>query len=213
MPSQSSHSIRSQRFAGLTGSLVLLGLQTLIFSAPGSAAENLKLKYGFFSPTLPVQDLRTYAETGKASPKLALLLGFAGPKRQDLILTSLQRKVAVEPEKLEQMLTSKKAQEALTEAAAATQHPDHSGVQALQTGLLEGSRDPQGLGLISFLEAYPGETLTIDVRKATEIAQENKNVLQDLRVLDTKSTAAKVEPKLVVQTSRQPTLFKQQLPR
>lgn len=206
MLSQSSRNIfRLRRFTGL--SLLALGLQTLVFSAPSSAAENLKLKYGFFSPTLPVQDLRTYAETGKASPKLALMLGFAGPKRQELIRTSLQRKVAVEPEKLEQMLATDKAQEALTEAAEATQRPDSSGVKALQTGLLQGSRDPEGLGLLSFLEAYPGETLTIDVRKATEIAQENKDVLQELRELDAKSTAVKGGPASAGQFSRQPALF------
>lgn len=205
MLSQSSLNLfRPRHVTGL--SLLVLGLQALVFSTPGSAAENLKLKYGFFSPTLPVQDLRNYAETGKASPKLALLLGFAGPKRQDMILTSLQRKVAVEPDKLEQMLATDKAQEALTEAAAATQKPGDSGVEALQTGLLEGARDPEGLGLISFLEAYPGETLTIDVRKASELAQENKEVLQDLRKLDAKTTAS-VEQKPAVRPLRQPALF------
>lgn len=195
----------SRLFLGLSSSLLIFGIQGLIHPAPGSAAETLKLKYGFFEPTLPVQDLRTYAETGKASPKLRLFLGLAGPQRQPLILTSLRRSVSVEPNRLAQMLETQRAQAALAGAAEATLRPGPSGVQDLRSGLLQGATAADGLSLISFLEAYPRETIAIDVRKASELAQENQAVLQDLKALETSPTPPKASQP--TPTIKQPNLF------
>jgi hypothetical protein len=208
MLSQLPSALRSRLFVSV--SLLALGLPNLLLAPPSSAAENLKLRYGIFAPTVPVRDLRTYAETGKASPRLALLLGVAGSRRQPLIRTSLQRRVSVGPEKLEQMLATEKAQDTLSQAAAATLRPDPAGVTALRTGLLEGSQDPAGLGLISFLEAYPSDTLTIDVRKASQLAEQNQDLLQDLKELDPEAEAAvKAQPAAPTsQPPRGPALFR-----
>lgn len=208
----SSTTPKVSRWPQLLGfsAFLLLGLQGLIHPAPGFAAETLKLKYGFIEPTLPVKDLRTYAETGNASPKLGLLLGLAGSQRRPLILSSLRGRVSVEPNQLAQMLETQRAQAALAGAAEATLRPGPSGVQDLRSGLLQGATAPDGLGLISFLEAYPQKTIAIDVRKASELAQENQAVLEDLRALE---TLPPITPKPTQPTPsiKQPNLFQRSL--
>lgn len=217
MSSQSSPKVfrRSRILIGLSGSLTALGMQASLLPAPSSAAENIKVKYGFLAPSIPVSDLKSYAETGKATPKLAFLLGIAGPKRQEMILTGLRHRITVEPEEMEAMLATQKAQKALSEAAAATYRPNTAGVQALKEGLLEGSQDPEGLGLISFLEAYPEPTLAIDIRKTSRLAEANREMLQDFEEFASgpnQSSEAKVKPlQPGTPASQQPALFQQRL--
>ncbi len=185
------------RLVALSGSLLLLGFLELLGAGPGKAAQTVLIKYGPIEESLAVHDLRTYGETGQASPEFADLLGLLSPETQNQIYQLLQVKKEIEPARLEQLLALERGKTILSDAAKVTQRDDPAGAQALRTSLLQGSQSSQGLSVISFLEAYPEADIAIDIVQARRFYQAN----QDLIAAET-NTLQPIAPQLTTPTPR-----------
>lgn len=164
---------------GISGLSVVLALEGF-FLSPALAAENIVLKAGPFSRSLPVEDLRAYAETESVSSELKPLLRRFDSDDQTMLREFLQIKYPFNVVAVDSLLKTDYGQQFLSDAAAITVRRDDAAVQALRAGLILGTRPPEGLGVISFLEAYPSENLTVDLPQAFRFIKANNQILQRL---------------------------------
>ncbi|MHC5828502.1 MAG: alpha/beta hydrolase, partial [Nostoc sp.] len=53
---------------------------------------------------------------------------------------------------------------------SAIARPDQGSIQALRSAIILAAKSPEGLGVISFLEAYPSKQLVLDISKISKLA-------------------------------------------
>ncbi|MBV8886488.1 MAG: alpha/beta hydrolase, partial [Chroococcidiopsidaceae cyanobacterium CP_BM_RX_35] len=142
-----------------------------IFTAPPNfAAEEIAFRYSIFEESLPVKDLRTYAETQKASSTLKQLLGFLSPEERVAVQQILQVKLPLNIVTLDKVLDTGLGKKILSKATEVNKRRDYAGVQALRAASILGTITPGGgLSVISLLEAYPSQRITIDVGQVPEL--------------------------------------------
>lgn len=178
------HFLRTYRFISLgLATSVVLTLGHLLAAIPAQAAETINLVLGTNSTSgtpLPVADLRAYAETQTPSSQLASLLSLVTPEQQADLLKGLKTTLPVDPNALQQVLTSAQGQQILTSVAAATLRPDPAGVEALKTALMASATSPKGFGFLSFLEAYPAPVISIDLLQMQQVVNLNQALLAQL---------------------------------
>ena len=156
----------------LSGCLLFLALDSL-FSSPTLAAEKLVFRYAIFEQSLPIADLRQYAETQKISSDLKDFLGYLSPSEQRMLQEALQVKMSLDLVALDKVLDTDIGKKILKSVSSAIARRDNAGIQALRAAVILGAKSPEGLGIISFLEAYPSKRLVIDVPKALEVLDDS----------------------------------------
>jgi lysophospholipase L1-like esterase len=158
-----------RRWSGLLISSVVLAVFCLLAS-PSMAAEKIAVRYGLFEQSLPVADLRHYAETKTVSSALGGFLRFASQEQQQEFRSLLQIKLPIDLVALDRVLNSATGVKMLQQLSTAIVGGDRAGVQALRAAAVLGTKD-QGLSLISFLEAYPDQQLSLDLTKALNVIE------------------------------------------
>jgi len=144
-----------QRLFCLMG--LLLGVGS--FADPGLAAERVTIRLGPIQQSVAIADLESFAETGNISPALS---PYRGLLSQD-IRRALQSQLELDPnvsDKLIADLLDSAAGERLLEMLQII-IPD-SDIEALEAALTVAAQEVDGLSLLTFLRAYPEETITID---------------------------------------------------
>lgn len=171
MPFQTCFTIHPCRrlLLGFSGALLVLALKSSFSSDPSYAAEEVAFRYEPFEETLSVKDLQTYAQTQKASSELKSFLSLLGSEKQQALQTFLQIKLPLNVVTLDKLLDQEVGKKTLAEAAKVTIRRDNAGSQALRAAFILGSLSQEGLGLVSFLEAYPSQKITIDVLQAPKL--------------------------------------------
>lgn len=149
--------------------------------APVEAAERVRVRAGFMRYTVPVEDIERFAETGDVSAPLRPVQPLLTSDTRDL----LRRRLRVDPNIANRLLVntlrSPEMEDLIAQLGIAL--PD-SDVEKMRVALYFALRESDGLSAVSFLRAYPQETITIDVTAALEIAvQINLSNLQS-RLLD-----------------------------
>lgn len=165
---------------GLAGSLLVLVLDVAFAITPSFAAKTISFKYGIFQRSLPIADLRTYAETQEASSDLKGALRYLNDENEQTIQSALQLQLPLGVVQVDRLLRTGTGQTALSEVAQVIEREDDSGILALRAALVLGATSPQGLSVLSFLEAYPSQTITIDLPKALEFVKENEGLLRSI---------------------------------
>lgn len=155
---------------GLSFVVLSLALDSLFYAIPTLAAEEMSVRYIFFEQSLPIADLRTYAETGKISSTLQDFLGYLSKEDQKAIYQFLQVKIPLDLAAVNKLLDTDIGKKVLTEVAKITLRRDNAGIPALRAAIINGTQAPGGLGVVSFLEAYPSKKLTLDLSQANQLA-------------------------------------------
>ncbi len=127
------------------------------------AAEKITVSYGPFGRSIAVSDLRKFLETGSAPPDLASVLSVVGQQERDSLLGGLKFKVPLNVVIMDQLLRSPQGDQLLTQIAGTTSLPGGAEKLALRSALIGAASSKEGLGILSFLEAYPTPTLKIDL--------------------------------------------------
>jgi predicted dienelactone hydrolase len=135
------------------------------------AAETLVLRRSRQSESIDVADLKTVAETEAASPNLEALARILSPKERRQITNALQAKFNLNAVDVRNFLNTQVGDELATALARATPRADRVGVQAMKTALVLGANAPEGLSLISFIEAYPKPRLELNLDEAFEVVE------------------------------------------
>jgi len=141
-----------------------------IFAASYSlAAEKIVFRYGLFEQSVTVADIRQYAETQQVSSDLASFLRYLSPKQQQRLQKGLQTKIPLSTVAIDKLVNSATGEKALSFLAPAIARRDNSGIQAIRSAIILGTQAPKGLGIISFLEAYPSDRIVVNVPVALEM--------------------------------------------
>jgi predicted dienelactone hydrolase len=151
---------------------------TLAGSSAGaaSAAERLTLRIGPLEQTVEVEDLEHFAETGELRSSLKLYRPLLTPQVQQLLNQRFDVDPSVADTFLNQLLERADGEQLLDQLRHAL---PESSINQLKAALYLTLRQANGLSVLSFLRAYPQETLTIDATAAVGIVlQLNASNLQ-----------------------------------
>jgi lysophospholipase L1-like esterase len=151
----------------VTGALCVLTIESWLAPANGLAAETLTIRYGLFERSIPVSDLRQYAQTKTASLALQSVLHYLNAADRLNLQAALQTKLDLDLVALDQLLNTQMGQAVLAHVDTAIARRDQAGIPALRAALLLGSTN--GLSILSFLSAYPSQRLVIDLPKALQL--------------------------------------------
>ena len=135
------------------------------------AAETLVLRRSRQSESIDVADLKTLAETEAAPPNLKDIARILSPKERRQITNALQAKFNLNAVDVRNFLNTQVGDELATALARATPRADRVGVQAIKTALVLGANAPEGLSLISFIEAYPKPRFELNLDEAFEVVE------------------------------------------
>ncbi|MBD2245673.1 alpha/beta hydrolase [Nostoc sp. FACHB-888] len=156
-------------FICLSGCLIFLLLHSGIGLLPSLAAEKVTVRYGLFEQSIPVADIRNYAETQKASSDLQSFLDYLSTEEKQKFQDALQVKMSLDIVALDKLVNTGMGKQILSFASQAIARRDQASIQALRSAMIIGARSPEGLGLVSFLEAYPSNQLVVDVSKISKL--------------------------------------------
>jgi len=149
----------------LSGCLIFL----LVHSVPSLAAEKIVFRYGLFEQSVPVADIRNYDETQKASSDLQSFLNYLSPKEKQKFQDALKVKMSLDIAALDKLINTGMGKQILSFASGAIARRDQASTQALRAAIIVGAKSPEGLGITSFLEAYPSSQLVVDVSKIQKL--------------------------------------------
>ncbi|NJL66397.1 MAG: alpha/beta hydrolase [Microcoleus sp. SM1_3_4] len=149
--------------------LLLAASATAVFySSAAVAAQKVVLKYSAIRMTLPVTELKIFAETGKMSPALEMLLGSA-KKDPETVRRSLNKPLKVSKSFLEQALNSQIGETILDEVSQVIRTPSgNEHRQALASALLLSAKDDDRITLLEAIENYPAEEVSVEGDKLVE---------------------------------------------
>ncbi|WP_334834528.1 alpha/beta hydrolase [Nostoc sp.] len=144
---------------------------------PSLAAEKVTVRYGLFEQSIPVADIRNYGETQKVSGDLKSFLGYFSAKDKQKFQDALQVKMSLDIAALDKLINTGMGKQILSFVSQATVFPTRSAIagsnrgsiQALRSAIILGAKSPEGLGITSFLEAYPSNQLVFDVSKISQL--------------------------------------------
>lgn len=178
----------------LSISLLLLIMHSYWQTAPSFAAEKIALKLGIFEQSLPISEIRKYAETGKAVDRLKTWLNLIGEENQQIVKQILQIKLPLDNLALEQLFKTEIGKNFLLDIAQAIVLPQNLSIAALHSAIIQGNQSSEGLSILSFLEAYPQPKLsintlkTVDVIKTASLPEESVKIAQNSHLKDNLSS-------------------------
>ncbi len=140
-------------------------------TTPGQTAEVLAIRYGPFVESFPVTDLHRFAATQEKPLSLKDLLRYLNPEAQRSLRQYLQTKVALNRVALDRVLSGPTGIHLLEKLAEAIEGVDPVGVQALRSAAILGTK-PDGVSILSFLDAYPTQRVTLNLAKALRVMEE-----------------------------------------
>ena len=135
-------------------------------TTPVLAAERLTLRLGPFEQSVDIEDLDLFARTGKVSASLRPYAALLTPQVQQLLTRRLQIDPKVADKFVDDLLRSPNGDQLIRQIRAAI---PNSTVQQVRAGVTLALRQANGLSAISFLRAYPSETITVDASSAIAI--------------------------------------------
>jgi lysophospholipase L1-like esterase len=153
----------------LSGCLIFLLVHSGLGLLPSLAAEKVTVRYGLFEQSIPVADIRNYGEKQKASSDLQSFLDYLSAKEKEKFQEALQVKMSLDIVALDKLINTGMGKQILSFASGAIARRDRASTQALRSAIIIGAKSPEGLGLISFLEAYPSNQLVVDVSKISKL--------------------------------------------
>lgn len=161
---------------GKLGAFSLLSGLFLWGSLPAQAADRLILQLGPFHATIAVADLEHYAKTGEYPPALKPYAPLLTAELREVLNRRIQLDPQIGDKVVDDFLRSPSGEALIQNIGVAI---PNSTVEQLQAALTLAVRQANGLSLVSFLKAYPTETVTLDASAALGLAlQLSPSVLQ-----------------------------------
>ncbi|MEO8889943.1 MAG: alpha/beta hydrolase, partial [Coleofasciculaceae cyanobacterium] len=127
------------------------------------------LRRGSVTRSLSVADLKTFTETGKTSPSLENAARILTSQQKSLVQDVLKTKLNLDVVSTSDLLNTQVGNNLVSLLASATPRTDNVGLLDVKTALILGAKSPQKLSLLGFIEAYPNESLDIDVDRVFQI--------------------------------------------
>lgn len=141
----------------------------LFYSSAAAAAQKVVLKYSAIRMTLPISELEIFAETGKMSPALEMLLGRAN-KNPETVRRSLIRPVKVNQSFLDRALNSQVGEVILDEVSQVIRTPSgNTNRSALRSALLLSASHDNEMTLLETMKNYPNPEVHVEGDRLVEV--------------------------------------------
>ncbi|MEW6493585.1 MAG: alpha/beta hydrolase [Cyanobacteriota bacterium] len=138
-------------------------------SASVQAAQTVVVRRGSSTQTIDLADLKTLAETGNASPPIQAYARSLRQKQRETILSALKTNFNINPVAVRNFLDTPVGNSLVSALAKTTSRSDRVGELLVKSALVSGANNPQGLSLISFIEAYPHPRIEINFDRAFQV--------------------------------------------
>lgn len=147
----------------VSGGLILVLFSCLILQTGSAfAADSMVLKYRIFRESVSVQELSTFAESGKLSNVLKINLALAR-QNPDAIRKSLTEAVTVNPVILDRVLNSLVGNVILDQISEVVHTPSpQADRQALRDALVLSTNKDRQISLIEIIENYPTSKIEVE---------------------------------------------------
>ncbi|MBH8573145.1 alpha/beta hydrolase [Nostocaceae cyanobacterium CENA369] len=134
----------------------------LFFSAPAFAAERVLIKYSVLRESISLQELSTFAQTGKLSNKLLITITLAR-QDPDIIRQYLTTPVKINPVVLEKVLNSEIGVATLDRLSQVVHPPSQRGDrQALRSAFVASASQDRQITLLEIIQNYPTAEVEIE---------------------------------------------------
>lgn len=160
--------------------LLLSILVVLLVVLPGQAAERIYFNYSLLGRSVTVDQLETFAQTGKLEGSLSLLKRFS-PERQAQLREVLQVRYPVDPVVVTQFSYTSSGERLFRELGEMIQsEAGLNGGRGLRSAAILATADPKGVSMIKFLRQFPTD-IRIDVQRVLGFVQQVSSILQETR--------------------------------
>lgn len=158
-----------KRLLKIATGIAAIACTNAICAAPTVAAQKVVVRYGSLSQSIDVKELRTIAETGTIPKSLSSYAKRLSAQQRQLAVGAMRTSVPLNVVALSKLLNTRMGTAILSDLATIAPREDYAGAIALRAAMVLGARAPKGLSILSFIEAYPSERLTIDLKQAFEV--------------------------------------------
>jgi predicted dienelactone hydrolase len=140
------------------------------------AAESVTVRLGPFQQSVAISDLEKFARTGNLPESLRMYSSFLTAETRELLNRQLQVDPAFADKFFNEIVRTPVGRQLMSSLAGAI---PGSTTETLQTALNLSLRQVNGLSVLTFLRAYPGENVIVDATQAVSLAVKfNPNQLQ-----------------------------------
>lgn len=155
-------------FKGRWTLFLAAGVGIVFYSTAAAAAQKVVLKYSAIRMTLPLSELEVFAETGKMSPALEMLLSKAN-KDPEAVRRYLTRPVKVSQRFLDQTLNSKVGEVILDEVGQVIRTPSgNANREALRSALVLSATNDNEITLLETMKNYPTPEVYVEGDRLVE---------------------------------------------
>lgn len=155
-------------------------VMSIATAAPCLGAEQVRLQFGFFSRTVPVSSLVTFAQEGNADRNLEPLLNTLDEETRSNLRVALTTTRQEDPAVFSQKLHTPMATLLLQSTGLTVQTGSGlNGQLALRSAMSKAMEQPDGGAAIDVLHYFPTEIVTIDLMRALAIERELRQAIAD----------------------------------
>ncbi|MEL6470414.1 MAG: alpha/beta hydrolase [Cyanobacteria bacterium J06623_4] len=154
-------------------------LGNAIAPLPARAADRIQFFFGPFEPTLYVEDLEIFAETGDVPERLEPFASRLSEPQKQSLRSFLNAKADLSPIPVAQFTYSSFGESLLGKLGQVVQTDSFlSGMKGLRSALILAAADEEqgGLTTLNAMRHFPTETIQIDFSLARQIAAENEEI-------------------------------------
>ncbi|MEL6603306.1 MAG: alpha/beta hydrolase [Cyanobacteria bacterium J06614_10] len=160
----------------------LLGAATGLLLAASSvwSAERIQFFYGPFEPTIYVDDLERFAETGEVVDRLEVLTDWLSAEQEISLRRFLTARYDIDLVSISQFAYSPLGDELLRSLGDIVQTDNFlNGGKALRAALIAVAAEEEGITVIDILQQYHLRTVQIDFSRLQSLLAESEQTIQD----------------------------------
>ncbi|MBW4681023.1 MAG: alpha/beta hydrolase [Microcoleus vaginatus WJT46-NPBG5] len=172
-----------QLFLGTSASLLLLGGGIMVPATNVSAAEKVLIKVSVFQASVPVSDMKTFAETGKISASLRDIFN-ATKQDPEVTRNALTEEVAVDFLLLDRALNHPFGEALLDELGKVVHtRADSANRQALRSAIILSATEDKKISLLEVIQNYPSPEVQVEGDRLIEAAAHLRRFSDVLQVI------------------------------
>ncbi|QNP28686.1 alpha/beta hydrolase [Cylindrospermopsis curvispora] len=157
-------------FTGLLSAIAWTPYLTMCPTAHG--ADKVTIRYGFLEESTSLTELKKATETGQLPGSLQIYTSRLSQEQRNWLVQGLRARIPINVVTLNWLLNTQLGQTVINEIAAVfDRRQDQSGVQAVRAGLILAASSPEGLSILSFIAAYPSQTLKLNLAEVLTVAK------------------------------------------
>ncbi|MBD2039492.1 alpha/beta hydrolase [Microcoleus sp. FACHB-672] len=172
-----------QLFLGTSASLLLLGAGIMVPATNVSAAEKVLIKVSVFRASVPVSDMKNFAETGEVSASLRDIFN-ATKQDPEVTRNALTEEVAVDFLLLDRALNHPFGEALLDELGKVVHtRADSANRQALRSAIILSATEDKKISLLEVIQNYPSPEVQVEGDRLIEAAAQLRRFSDVLQVI------------------------------